>query len=140
VAVAIVIGAVLGFAAIWCVTIFLVARLSGWHRLAELYPATEPPAGRVFRWQAARIGWSDYNGCLTITVGPAGLGLSVLWLFRPGHPPLLVPWSSLRVLQVHDGWLIRGITVAVDDPPVTKMRLPMKVFDAAREFRPAGVT
>jgi hypothetical protein len=131
-------AAVLGFVVIWCVTLSLVARFSGWGKLAELYPAAEPPAGRVFRWQAGRIGWSDYNGCLTITVGPAGLGLAVLGLFRPGHPPLLIPWSSLRVVQVHTGWLVRGVTVAVDDPPVTKMRLPAKVFDAAHEFRPTA--
>lgn len=136
----IVIGAVLGFIAIWCMTLMLVARFSGWGKLAELYPATEPPAGRVFRWQAARIGWSDYNGCLTITVSRAGLGMAVMWMFRPGHPPILIPWSSLHVLAVHDGWLIRSVTLAVDDPPVTKMRLPTKVFDAAREFRPTPVS
>ena len=38
---------------------------------------------------------SRYNGMLRFDVSRAGLRLSVLPLFRPGHRPFFVPWSEV---------------------------------------------
>ena len=38
-----------------------------------------------------------YNGVLTVGVNPAGLYLAVMPLFRPGHPPLFIPWPDVTV-------------------------------------------
>ncbi len=41
------------------------------------------------RWGA------NYNNCLTIGADPSGLYLTLLFLFRIGHPPLFIPWSEI---------------------------------------------
>ncbi len=42
---------------------------------------------------------SNYGGCLTIVVNSEGIGLSILWPFRAGHPPLFIPWSEISIGQ-----------------------------------------
>jgi hypothetical protein len=122
------------FLLFWLLICSVMAWLGGWRALGELYPASERPAGKRFGMQKIRCGWVEYNGCVTIGVTPGGLYLAVWPLFRNGHPPLLLPWSSLHVLEIHEGWWGSYVYVAVDNPPVARLRLPLKVVEAAREF------
>jgi len=36
--------------------------------------------------------------------GPWGLHLSVLFPFRPGHPPLLIPWQDISAIETKRGF------------------------------------
>jgi hypothetical protein len=122
------------FLCVWCAVCLMVAWAGGWSRLARSYRAAGKPAGRSFWMQSARIGWVDYNGCLTIRVSQDGLYLSVWPLLRLAHPPLLLPWSALQVLAVRDRWWSRAVTLAVGTPPQARLRLPLHVVDAARDL------
>ena len=122
----------------WMLICTIMAWLGGWRALGEAYPAAEKPQGRRFRMQKIRCGWVDYNGCVTLAVTPAGLYLAVWPLFRSGHPPLLLPWSSLHVLELHEAWWGSHVVVAVDSPPLARLRLPLKVVESAQEFRIPG--
>ena len=42
---------------------------------------------------------TSYAGCITFTPDGKGLGLSVLILFRVGHPPLFIPWNAIEVKE-----------------------------------------
>ena len=39
--------------------------------------------------------WTNYNNCVNIGANNYGLYLSVLPLFRVGHPPLFIPWADI---------------------------------------------
>jgi len=43
--------------------------------------------------------WMGYNNCITVGAHHEGLYLAVLFLFRPGHPPLFIPWRDVSVIE-----------------------------------------
>lgn len=112
----------------------VIARLSGWAGLAERFPADrEPEDGICFRGQFFRIGWCDYNGCMTIRVSPDGLYLAI-WPIFVGHRPLLIPWSALRVAEERRRRWFPVALVTVGEPPLAKLQLPLRVIDASRDW------
>jgi hypothetical protein len=89
--------AVIFITAFWIGLVYIVSYISGWRDLAEKYPyrgevLTEK---RHFLSLSMRFA-SNYNGCVTIGGNPQGLYLSVLFIFRPGHPPLFIPWHEIE--------------------------------------------
>jgi len=79
---------------------FLVARLTGWATLAQRFRLTSTFTGPTWAFQSARMRWSThYGSCLNVGADATGLTLSVFFLFRPGHPPLFVPWSEISVVE-----------------------------------------
>ncbi|MER3440072.1 MAG: hypothetical protein C4296_01675 [Gemmataceae bacterium] len=126
-------AAVSGLAACWFIWCVIMAHLSGWARLAGRYRATYRPQGPFWTIVAGAIGWCGYKG-LELCVASEGLYLEAPFILRPWHPPLLIPWSDLRVEAVTDKWWRRSLHLAVGDPPVARLRLPLKVADAIEQF------
>ena len=55
----------------------------------------------------------NYGNCLFVTVGHLGLALSVLFMFRILHPPLLIPWSAIEAVRPEKFWFMTRIAVYV---------------------------
>lgn len=91
---------VLIFIFCWVALSILIAKLSGWASLARHYRTDAPRDGIRFRFQSAgmRFG-TNYGGCLTIGVQRTGLYLAVWFLFRVGHPPLIIPWQDITMTE-----------------------------------------
>lgn len=88
------------FAAFWCSIVFVISRISGWSLLARRFRLEFPFTATTWRWQSARMRWlANYNNCLTVGSDPSGLCLSPFFLFRTGHPPLLVPWPEISIYR-----------------------------------------
>ena len=85
------------FVGIWLLVMFLLSRLGGWHRLAYRYRLSSTFSGKVWRFQSGRFNWAAYNNCLSVGANGKGLYLAPLFLFRFGHPPLLIPWGDITV-------------------------------------------
>ncbi len=90
---------VLSFVAIWLLVTRIVSRTSGWHRLAGRFGSPGPFAsvGERMRFASAQIGWGNYSGALELRASASGLYLAPIWVFRPFHPPLFIPWSEIVV-------------------------------------------
>jgi hypothetical protein len=84
----------IGFAGFWFGVSQMLASLSGWRELAVSYAAKSHVNGRA-KSTGGRVGSVAYNGCLRVGVDPAGLSVCVFLPFRPGHSPLLIPWSHV---------------------------------------------
>jgi hypothetical protein len=101
-----IVGNLVFFVVMWVGVLALISVLSGWGTLARQYPmppnAGASPAAGTFSLVSAFLNRSRYSGCLKVTVGPEGLGLSVLGLFRMNHPPLLIPWNAIEDLRAED--------------------------------------
>jgi len=68
--------------------------------LAKSYPARDAATldGETWRFQSIQLCWAtNYGNCVTVRTNSVGLGLSVLWLLRLGHPPLLIPWADITI-------------------------------------------
>jgi hypothetical protein len=91
---------VLIFIFCWIALSILIARLSGWARLARHYRAEAPLDGTRFRFQSAGMRFAtNYGGCLTVGVNRRGLYLAVWLLFRIGHPSLFIPWRDITMTE-----------------------------------------
>jgi hypothetical protein len=80
----------------WCAVVLLLSRVGGWHRLHEEFPERGDPAAIGYRGVSGRVGLVSYNQSLRVAATGDGLHLAVPSLFRPGHPPLFIPWRAMR--------------------------------------------
>lgn len=118
----------------WAGLCVVIAWMSGWSRLVQRFRADRLPFdGETFRFQFLRIGWCDYNGCVTYHVAPEGLFISI-WLIFPGHPALLIPWNELRATSETKRRWFATTLFEVSSPSLCKMTVPQKVVDAARTY------
>jgi hypothetical protein len=81
---------------------WLNARNSGWHRLGHSYGGHEEPAGKRFDGITIGMNGKCYQRIATASVTKDGLYLSLSSWHRILHPPLLIPWTQMKI--VPDGW------------------------------------
>ena len=81
----------------WCAICALIAFIGGWQSLARRYRGEPTTIIGQVTFGSCQLGYmrAHYNNCLSITVGPGGVGLKVLMPFRILHPSLLLPWSEI---------------------------------------------
>ena len=88
----------------------VVARWSGWKRLADAYPERVEASGERFRWRSARFrAGCNYNNCINFVSGRSGLHLSMPFVFRVGHSPIQIPWDELSAHE--ETWFLMSIVV-----------------------------
>lgn len=118
------IGIAIGILAVpffWALITTLIARLSGWSRLAESYRTQDAFEGQRWRFESARFRrQANYSSCLTFGANARGLYLATLFLFRPGHPPLLIPWDDVT-LQRKKRWMFSYVELRFRRAPGTAM-------------------
>lgn len=74
----------------------VIAHLTGWAALASAYPLARPFNGDRWWFQSASMRYgTNYGLCLIAGANRDGLYLSILLPFRPGHPPMFVPWTDI---------------------------------------------
>jgi hypothetical protein len=107
----------LAFAAAWLFAAFVVSR-SGWRKFAQRYPATVQPRGMVCKSPLSRFGniLGTYRNVVRVIFGEKGIHFSVLFLFRPFHPPFLLPWSSVRRIEKTSGFFGQRYCLEITDP------------------------
>lgn len=95
---------------VWMSACFLIGVFSGWHALSGRFRAQSEPyggnarsAGPFFYTIYMRF-WGHYSSSVRITAGGDGLYLSVLFLFRAGHPPLRIPWEEIQFGRTRFFW------------------------------------
>lgn len=69
---------------------------------------------------------TGYGNCLHLGVTDRGLLLSVLFLFRAGHPPLLIPWDDISVEQ-YRSWFMKGVRLNFRKVPNVPLYLREKL-------------
>jgi hypothetical protein len=124
-------------AGLWLGVLHLLSALGGWRALASRYAAGAMPAGERFAFRSAHLGGVSYGACLRITAGPGGLGLAVLPPFRPGHPPLVVPWPDVRA-ESERVFLVQRVRLTFAKAPGVTLRVSRRLAtELARASRGA---
>jgi hypothetical protein len=105
------------FVVFWLVICGLLSLLGGWHELAQRFKSTDIVNGERFYFRSGAIGSRffpvSYGSCLFATVGPKGIGLSILFPFRFLHPPLFIPWSAVERCEGAKFWFMNHVAVHV---------------------------
>ena len=98
--IAVVIAFFFVFPLFWLGIVYLLSRLGGWPGLARHYAYHGTFSGTTFNMQSATTGpLGNYRNCMTFGVNDDGLYMSPLVFFRPGHPPLLIPWDEIEARE-----------------------------------------
>lgn len=98
-----------GFIVLWCLNCLFSSSLSGWRRLAQHFRARAEYLGETistvrYPFSVCFRYWTDYSSILHIAADEDGLHLSAMFPFRPGHPPLLIPWREVEEQSVDGVW------------------------------------
>lgn len=83
------------------------------------------------------MGPASYKNVLRVWIEPDGLRLGVVLPFRPGHPPLLIPWDAIEDVRPRKVLWVTQYVLDIGEPRVTTVALPEHVVQAIAE---AGVT
>src|SRR5580658_7692562 len=108
---------------LWLLVGATISVIGGWFSLAKVYRTQEAFDGAKWRMQSGQMRWlANYNNVLTIGVSQQGLYLASMFLFRFMHPPLLVPWSEIKVRR-KQGWVFEYGTF----PLGRELAIPLRI-------------
>lgn len=118
------------FTALWIGITFFLSFVGGWGRVGKLYAATGvPPQGRALKNVTGMFGIARYKYVLTIITTTDGIYVENRKVFRPGHPPLFIPFSAIFNARKQTLFFWEFVAFEVGDPPLAGVRLPSKVFE-----------
>lgn len=74
---------------------------------------------------------------LVVALTSAGLYLAVFPPFRPGHPPLLIPWGEIEARE--EGRWFKRIALTFTSVPGVRVGLPQRFVAGMAEARVRGL-
>jgi hypothetical protein len=121
------------FLCLWFLVAAIISFVGGWFSLAKVYRTRATFNGAKWRMQSGQMRWrANYHNVLTIGVGPQGLYLASMFLFRFTHPPLLVPWSEIKVRR-SKGWVFEYVILTMGHELAIPLRVREKLAAKMRE-------
>ena len=130
-------GFAIFFGALWCFVSIVISLFSGWYELSGRFKKESDPygethrAGPLFYTVYTRL-WTRYSSVIRITSAEDALYLSVLFLFRVGHPPLRIPWTEIKLSRTKHFWR-RYVVLTLGE----KEKIPMRISE--RMARKLGI-
>lgn len=121
------------FLSLWVLVGAIGSLIDGWFSLSRVYRTQAPFDGAKWSMQSGQMRWlTNYNKVLTIGVGPQGLYLATMFLFRFMHPPLLIPWSEIKVRR-KKGWVFEYAILTLGHELAIPLRIRRKTAEMLRE-------
>lgn len=121
---------ILFFIILWMGVCKLISATGGWKILARDYRANSLFSGRKLWLNSAALRrWTNYSNCVNIGVNKYGLYLSILPIFRIGHPPLFIPWTDISTEVVSRRLLLDVVKFSFAKQPEVPMILSKKLAD-----------
>jgi hypothetical protein len=113
----------------WVLLSSIISFVGGWFALSQVYRTRVPFTGAKWRMQSGQLRYlMGYNNILTIGVSPQGLYLANMFLFRLMHPPLLVPWSEIKIRR-KKGWVFESVIFTLGH----ELAIPLRIRGSLAE-------
>jgi hypothetical protein len=115
------------FALFWIFICLVISVISGWRALAERFIERSEPCGQIktagpFFYVIYMRYWCHYSSVIRMTAADDAFYLSVLALFRAGHPPLRIPWSEIHFVKITRYWS-RFVVLTLGNREAVPMRI-----------------
>lgn len=123
----------------WYPLFWLLGQVDGWGTLAQYYRLAGSLPTERRRMVSGGVGGLEVRGALEVAVQPEGLYVVPMLLFRPGHPPLLIPWDRVVAVYRNENFLVDKTRLLVAVPgsheeiPIT---LPTRLLEPAYAVLP----
>ena len=111
--------------------------MGGWKDLSEYYRTEEQFRGKNWYFQSLKLGIVNYNSCVTFGLNETSIFLSVLPIFRIGHPPLLIPLKELQGTE-YKGLFFKYVDIIPQKAKGQTIRLFRKQADRIEQFTKNG--
>jgi hypothetical protein len=96
------------FVGMWVLSLNGLAMLSGWRLLSKRFRLRGAFYGETWPFRSARMRtFIHFGSVLTMGADESGLYMAVFPLFRPGNPPLLIPWSEIAIISGERGFIFK---------------------------------
>ena len=118
--------------------ISMLISAAGWQTLTSVYDDRDFSASESWLAPFVSFGWlGQYRGVVRIETDPIGVRFSVLWLFKAGHRPFVVPWGAVAVEDAI-GWYQEVTFMQAPDEPVHMNQASVERMETAagRSLRP----
>jgi hypothetical protein len=130
-------GFVVFFVTFWCSICFFISMMGGWFTLSRRFKRQSEPYGEIRSAGPLFYGVKmrfrvNYGNVIRITSADDALYLSMLFLFRIGHPPLRIPWTEIKLERTKFLWL-RYVVLTLGEHE----RIPMRISE--RMARKLGI-
>jgi hypothetical protein len=119
------------FVAFWCLISFFISFQGGWHALTRRYRAPSEPYGDTR--SAGPLGYTvhmrfrtGYGNVVRLTAASNALYLSILFLFRVGHPPLCIHWNEIKFSRTKFLWM-RYVVLTLGEQERIPLRIPERM-------------
>jgi hypothetical protein len=125
------------FVALWAFVSIVLSFMGGWHSLSRRFRAQAEPygqtksAGPLFYGVQMRFR-VNYGNVIRMIAADDALYVSVLFLFRAGHPPLCIPWKEVTMRRTRFLWM-RYVVFTLGE----QERIPMRISE--RMARKLGI-
>jgi hypothetical protein len=120
------------FLGLWFLVAAIISFIGGWYSLAKVYRTRAAFNGAKWRMQSGQMRWlANYNKVLTLGVSPEVLCLASMFLFRFMHPPLLIPWSEIKVRR-KKGWVFEYVIFTLGRELAIPLRIRVKLAERLR--------
>ncbi|HVC47890.1 MAG TPA: hypothetical protein VND90_11635 [Terracidiphilus sp.] len=121
------------FVAVWILALTFSSLLSGWYTLANHFRSKLEPAGETrtatpFFWTVYFRYWTHYSGIVRLITAADGLYLSVVLIFRPGHPSLRIPWNEMQFSQTRR-FFRTYVVLTLGNEERIPLRIPQRLAD-----------
>lgn len=126
------------FIVLWICVCQLISSAGGWRILSRDYRAAAPFEGKKFWFKSGALRrWTNYNNCLVVGANRYGLYLSVLPIFRVGHPSLFIPWTDISteaaVRRLLPDVVKFSFAKQPDVPVIFSKKLAARIFQMRQE-------
>lgn len=111
------------FLSFYFVVLFISAS-NGWRKISQRYPGGGEPDGKDLGWINLYINKGDYKNAVRAILTDRGVYLKVFFMFRPWHPPILIPWEEL---QIYEDGTAKKLTGLKPQQGLPKLELGSKI-------------
>ena len=123
------------FLCLWLLVGATTSVIGGWFSLAKVYRTRVPFSGAKWRGQSGQMRWlANYNTTTASShseTSQEGLYLASMFLFHFMHPPLLIPWSEIKVRR-KKGWVFEYVIFTMGHELAIPLRIRAKLAERLR--------
>lgn len=123
------------FPLFWILVIQIISFASGWRSLALKFRTKQQAPANTRYGVSGMMGISRYNGVLNVGFDQIGLFLSVMFLFRPGQPPILIPWEEIEKIEAGT-WIFFGKVFRIRTKKGVQIMIPRKYLESIGDYFP----
>ena len=118
----------------WALACVTLARRSGWMRLARAYRHRGRVYSTAHRFKTVRFEPTTtwYPAGVTLRYAVEGMAVAASPLFRPGHPPLLIPWDQMEIYLVDHEQAKKTYDLCFAQVPGVRVRVSVKIAQQIR--------